>query len=125
MELLDFFFLDLDGCSIGNIKNERIPMIISEYMGYKNTYLKINRNFDRLTFLLYIFDYIFGRAIFEVSQYEFDQKMEIHGFLKNIRKLFIELNKRNRMIPYVPYLYEFIELKEDELSKINKLLQKS
>jgi len=79
----------------------------------KKWYLKINRNFDRLTFLLYIFDYIFGRAIFEVLQYDFDQKMEIYGFLKNIRKLFIELNKRDWAILYIPYPYEFIELKEE------------
>lgn len=120
---LDFFFIDLDGCSIGNLKNERISAIISEYMGFRNKYLKINRNLDRLTFFLYVLDYIFGRAIFEVSLYEYDEKTEIYEFLKDIKDLFIELNRTDRLIPYIPYTFEYID--DDKINKMKMLVKKS
>lgn len=121
---LESFFIDLDGCSIGDLKNERISAIISEYMGFRNSYLKINRNLDRLTFLLYIFDYIFGRSIFEISQYEYDEKSEVYVFLKTIRELFVELNRTDRSIPYIPYIFEFIDSNKNEESVKRLFLNK-
>ncbi len=115
---LDYFFIDLDGALIGkDLKEDRIALLTKEYSSYRNVRLKINRNFDRLTFLLYFLESVFEKSIIEVSMYEYDEMSERVNILRDLRNLIIELKKNEGTVPSVPYLHEVI-------GSLNKTLKK-
>lgn len=115
---LDYFFIDFDSVLIGeDLKEDRIALLTKDYSSYRNVRLKINRNFDRLTFLLYFLESVFEKSIIEVSMYEYDEMSERVNILRDLRNLIIELKKNEGTVPFVPYLHEVI-------GSLNKTLKK-
>lgn len=105
--LLDYFFIDFDNVTIGKMfQSERIAPLTKDYTEYRSVRLKINKNFDRLTFLLYFLDAIFEKTIIEVSMYEYDEMCEKINVLKDLRNLVIDLKRTEGAVPSVPYLHE-------------------
>ena len=61
--------------------------------------------------LCFIFS-IFYKEIFEIDEYEYDKLSEKIKTLKNMKKIFVELKKRYKDLPYIPYMDELIEKDE-------------
>lgn len=119
-EVLDYFFIDFDGVSIGkDLKEDRIPLFTKEYADYRNVRLKINKNYDRLSFLLYFLESVFEKSIIEVSIYEYDKMSERVNILKDLRSLIIELKKTEGSVPSIPYLHEVISSSNKTLKKVS------
>lgn len=107
--IFDYFFIDFDNITIGDeFQSERISPLIKDYSEFKGIRLKVNKNFDRLTFLFYFFDTIFDKTITEVSMYEYDEMVEHISILKDLRNLVIELKKVEGTVPSIPYFHEII-----------------
>ncbi len=120
----DYHIIDFDGVAIKNIRNTRVPYYVYEFIENKKVIEKVNRNYDRLTMLLFYLDSIFCKRIFEIKQYEYDRMSEQITNLKEIRGLFRELQRKGRDIPHIPYLYEIIESKRLNLTKNKKNTKK-
>lgn len=118
--ILEYFFIDFDGVLIGKeFKNDRIAFLTKEYSRYRNARLKINKNYDRLTFLLYFLEMIFDKTITEVSMYQYDEMSEKVGVLKDLRSLVLELKKVEGTVPEVPYLHEVISAPRESLRLVS------
>lgn len=107
--VLDYFFIDFDGVLIGkDFKNDRIALLTKDYTEYRSVRLKINKNFDRLTFLLCFLESIFNKTITEVSMYQYDEMSERIEILRDLRNLIIELKKTEGTVPDIPYFHEIL-----------------
>lgn len=102
-----YYFVDLDSCMVKNMSPERVSYYLSDYCAFTNKYVRCNKNFDRLSFLLYFINYLFGLNLEDLPMYEFDKKSETLEFLKNIRNIVISL-KTKKVNTQVPYLDEVL-----------------
>ncbi len=121
---LKYYFIDLDSAKIGCYKNDRVPVLTGNYSTYRREMLKVDSNFDRLSMLLQLLDSIFNKNIYEISKYEYDKKSERIKYLRRIRSLVRELQKCDRKVPYIPYLYEvFGDIQKVNNKKVSKVLR--
>lgn len=111
--------VDFDGVQIGGIYNEFIPFsktLIKFFIDRReSTYtLDITSNIDRLSYLLEFIYILFGANVYELSLQEYDNlSCEIKG-LKDIKKIILELRDLDSDIPYIPYLHEVMNEKDEE-----------
>lgn len=117
---LKYYLIDLDNIKINGYDEEKISSLAYYYLEFRNIHIKLDANFDRLTFLLYYLDSIFNADIWDIGMKQYDMMSEKIGALKELRSLVVELKKQNRRIPYIPYLSEVIN--EDDM-KCKKYLR--
>lgn len=103
------YFIDIDSCALNNVASDRIPLITSDYMNYRNCSYEIDYNFDRLSIILYTYFSFFEKEIQNVSEKEYDEVSEKIKTLKNMKFIFLELKKRYKDLPEFPYIDELIE----------------
>ena len=118
-DLLRFYFIDFDSVSVESYTYDRLSPLLSYYYEYRETKVRVNKNSDRLSMLLYFWERIFSLSVWEVSNYEFESKAERLKFLNEIRGLFNELRKVGKIVPYVPYLHEIVDEDDIAIKQIN------
>lgn len=103
------YFIDFDSCSLNNVASDRIPFLTSDYLNFRNCDYEIDYNFDRLSIILCTYFSLFEKEIQDVNEKEYDALSEKIKTLKNMKFLFVELKKRYKELPELPYIDEFIE----------------
>ncbi len=106
------YFIDFESCSLNNVVGDKIPLLTQDYIKYRQCDYEVDYNFDRLSMLLCFIFSIFYKEIFEIDEYEYDKLSEKIKTLKNMKKIFVELKKRYKDLPYIPYMDELIEKDE-------------
>lgn len=105
------YFVDLDGCTIGDIPSERLCFLLWDYVRYRGMYrFDVDKNSDAFSLMLCTLHTIFGVGVDNISMYDYDFVSERVETLKNMRDFVIEMKKRNNFIPEVPYMDEVIKI---------------
>lgn len=115
----DSVFVDIDNASVDGLKYDNFSGSLLRFYKPRTKNMRISKNTDRLTQLLYLLTYLFdSETIYEIDIFEYDKKTEEIRSLKNIRNLFIRLKDFNRTLPTIPYVYEIIS--EDDVKKLGE-----
>ena len=110
-EKFKHYFVDFDGCMINGISSERISFLLNDYTRLRGIFrFNVNKSTDMFSLMICTLHTIFGEEIDKVSMYDYDFVSERVETLRNIRKLVIEIKKRNNFIPEVPYMDEVIKV---------------
>jgi tRNA A-37 threonylcarbamoyl transferase component Bud32 len=107
-ENLKHYFIDFDSVGVLNLPCERISPQLGDYSDYKGKRIKIDKNSDRISFILSFFEYVFSKKFFDISLYDFDEKTEKISILRDFRNIFVELLREDSKIPQVPYFHEVL-----------------
>ncbi len=100
-------FVDFDSVMIDKLKADRISIFYDRFISNFKNDVKVNRNSDRLTFLLYFLNNLFNIDLNELSMYEYDYLGERLNTLRNLRTTVVKLKKTGSA--YVPYLHQVID----------------
>lgn len=114
-------FLDILSAEIDNIPSNTISLVLNKYYKINNQKDIINKNGDKISFMLLIFNLIFDKNMFNISSYEYDKMKEKISFLHNIEDIFYLLTKKQDVIPEIPYLHELVEENKEVYIYENKM----
>jgi len=113
------YFVDLDGCMIGDIPSERLCFLLWDYVKYRGMYrFDVNKNSDVFSLMLCTLHTIFGVSVDNISMYDYDFISERVENLRNIRKFVVEMKKKNNFLPEVPYMDEVIKIPSKKKIKV-------
>lgn len=106
------YIIDIDSCEINGIKGDRIPGLYENYL-YSIRYYdsNIDKNTDKISFMLSTLFLFFNKNLEEISQYEYDELSEKLETFNNFKRDFKKLKKLEKIEP-VEYFYDYISDKD-------------
>ncbi len=100
-------FMDVLSYSINKLPATTTTQIILDYLKRVGKKFKISENNDKLAFLLHTIQLLVDKEFFEITDYEFEEKMERLNILRELKEIFYDLRKY--YISDAPYLHELIK----------------
>jgi len=112
-------FADFDSVKVEGVNTNitSIPSFLLKFFMDRINYIddsKIDKNMDRLCYLLQFIYVVFGFNIYEINMDEYDKLSEEMKSLKMFRNIVLDLRDLYKDIPYIPYLHEILDINEQE-----------
>lgn len=106
------FFIDFDGCSIGNIIGGNISILLYNFL-YQYRFLPMRdfKNRDRLSLILSTVQLLFNLPLENLDSYQIDKGLEKYPEFLELSKIMKRLIDKNKDIGEIPYLDEVINVK--------------
>lgn len=102
-------FIDIDSCGINGLKSNGVPASLYSYYDFKGQNVQKNQNDDRIALMLSIFNRLNDRDIFTFSHFAYSDYVGTYPFLYDLYPVYVDLKKRGREIPEVPYLHKVLK----------------
>lgn len=110
------YFTDYDSYGINGIKADNISNTLYDYCEYMNYKIYKNQEYDRLQFMLALFDLIFQENILSIGYQKFKEYMEKYPALEKLEEIYFDLNSSYHSLPDIDYFHELI--KEEDILKM-------
>jgi len=119
----DIFLCDFDSYSYSKYESPFVSLRLKKFInGYRKEAICINKNLDRISILLSLYDLIFFKEIQKITKKQHNLLSEHLETFKNCRIYIEKMINRNASLPEIPYIDELININDDYIIDRNKVL---
>ncbi len=110
------YFTDYDSYGINGIEVDNFSKALTSYCDTMNYQIYDDESYDRLSFMLALFQMIFDNLITKINNKDFLKITRLYPVFEKLEEVFITLKSSYNFIPDIPYFHEII--KEEDILKM-------